>query len=116
MTVVVCCSHMTEVEGPSGPVGLALKGCRAKSWGLCGYNRAIYSYIRTYMCVCVYIYMYIHTRRPYPLNDELNPIRHLLVLAGAHHFVDVSRVRVNGMLGKVKRELCKFCGNFLWCS
>jgi hypothetical protein len=30
-----------------------------------------------------------------PLNAELNPICHLLALAGAHHFVDVSRVRVN---------------------
>jgi hypothetical protein len=30
-----------------------------------------------------------------PLNSELNPIRHLLALAGANHFVDVSRIRVN---------------------
>jgi hypothetical protein len=30
-----------------------------------------------------------------PLNAELNPIRHLLALAGAHQFVDVSRIRVN---------------------
>ena len=30
-----------------------------------------------------------------PLNAELNPIRHLLALAGAHHFVHVSRVRSN---------------------
>jgi hypothetical protein len=30
-----------------------------------------------------------------PLNAELNPIRHLLEVAGAHHFVDVSRIRVN---------------------
>jgi hypothetical protein len=29
-----------------------------------------------------------------PLNAELNPIRHLLALAGARHFVHVSRVRV----------------------
>ena len=29
------------------------------------------------------------------LNAKLNPIRHLLALAGAHHFVHVSRVRVN---------------------
>jgi hypothetical protein len=29
-----------------------------------------------------------------PLNSELNPIRHLLALAGAYHFVDVSRIRV----------------------
>ena len=30
-----------------------------------------------------------------PLNAALNPIRHLLSLAGAHHFVHVSRLRVN---------------------
>jgi hypothetical protein len=29
-----------------------------------------------------------------PLNAELNPIRHLLALVGAHHFVHVSRIRV----------------------
>jgi hypothetical protein len=29
-----------------------------------------------------------------PLNAELNPIRHLLARAGAHHFVDVGRIRV----------------------
>ena len=33
-----------------------------------------------------------------PLNAELNPIRHLLALAGARHFVYVSRVRVNQYL------------------
>jgi hypothetical protein len=35
-----------------------------------------------------------------PLSAELNPIRHLLALAGAHHFVDVSRIRVN----KIKKK------------
>jgi hypothetical protein len=30
-----------------------------------------------------------------PLNAELNPIRHLLALVGAHHFVHVRRIRVN---------------------
>jgi hypothetical protein len=29
------------------------------------------------------------------LNAELNPIRHLLALVEAHHFVDVTRLRVN---------------------
>jgi hypothetical protein len=29
-----------------------------------------------------------------PLNAKLNPICHLLALARAHHFVDVSRIRV----------------------
>ena len=30
-----------------------------------------------------------------PLNAKLNPIRHLLALAGAHHFVHVSSLSVN---------------------
>ena len=30
-----------------------------------------------------------------PLNAELNPVRHLLVLVGAHHVVHVSKVRLN---------------------
>jgi len=30
-----------------------------------------------------------------PLNAKLNPICHLLVLLGAHHILDVSRIRVN---------------------
>ena len=29
-----------------------------------------------------------------PLNDELNPIRHLLALIGDRHIVHVSRIRV----------------------
>ena len=29
------------------------------------------------------------------LNAELNPIRYLLALLGAHHFLHVSRIRVN---------------------
>jgi hypothetical protein len=33
-------------------------------------------------------------KRINPLNAELNPIRHFLALAGAHHFVDVSKKRV----------------------
>jgi hypothetical protein len=33
-----------------------------------------------------------------PLNAELNPIRHLLALAGAHHFVDVSRIKVKAIV------------------
>ena len=39
-----------------------------------------------------------------PLNAELNPIRHLLVLVGARHMVHVSRIRVNQECG----YLCMF--------
>ena len=36
-----------------------------------------------------------------PLNPELNPIFHLLVLLGAHPFLHISRIRVNEViLGK----------------
>jgi hypothetical protein len=44
--------------------------------------------VRTYYFVTISHY-YIN-----PLNTELNPIRHLLALAGGHHFVYVSRIRV----------------------
>jgi len=30
-----------------------------------------------------------------PLNAELNPICYLLALLGAHHFLHVSRIRIN---------------------
>ena len=30
-----------------------------------------------------------------PLNAELNPICHLLALLGAHHILNISRIRVN---------------------
>jgi len=32
-----------------------------------------------------------------PLNPELNPICYLLALLGAHHFLHVSRIRVNDL-------------------
>jgi hypothetical protein len=35
------------------------------------------------------------------LNAELNPIRHLLALAGARHFVHVSRIRVNPLIAEL---------------
>jgi transposase len=34
-----------------------------------------------------------------PLNAELNPIYYLLALLGAHHFLHISRIRVNKELG-----------------
>jgi hypothetical protein len=38
-----------------------------------------------------------------PLNAELNPIRHLLALVGAHHFVHVSSIRVKLIQFSVQR-------------
>jgi hypothetical protein len=40
-----------------------------------------------------------------PLNPELNPIRHLLALTGARHFVDVSRIRIKTMEGVTECEI-----------
>ena len=60
--------------------------------------------------VCyIYIYMYIYIIKYgcvwtfkrllfNPLNAELNPICYLLALLGAHHFLHVSRIRVNFVL------------------
>ena len=42
-----------------------------------------------------------------PLNAELNPICHLLALAGAHHFVHVSRVRVKDGMDRMYRNVRK---------
>jgi hypothetical protein len=39
-----------------------------------------------------------------PLNAELNPIRHLLTLVGAHHFVHVGRIRVNASETEANRQ------------
>ena len=36
-------------------------------------------------------------RRINPLKSELNPISYLLTLLGAHHFLHVSRIRVNAV-------------------
>ena len=33
-----------------------------------------------------------------PLNAELNPVCHLMSLLGAHHILNVSRIRVNPYL------------------
>jgi hypothetical protein len=41
-----------------------------------------------------------------PLNADLNPIRHLLALLGAHHYLYVRRIRVNSDVVK-GRIFCK---------
>jgi hypothetical protein len=53
-----------------------------------------------------------------PLNVELNPICHLLALAGAHHFVDVSRIRVKVHFKEKYKQLYAAClRNFtLFCA
>jgi hypothetical protein len=45
-----------------------------------------------------------------PLNAELIPVCHLLVLLGAHHILHVSRVRVNGEIkGMLLNSLVNKC-------
>jgi hypothetical protein len=44
-----------------------------------------------------------------PFNAELNPIRHLLALAGAHHFVDVTRIRVKVVCLALKMKTLSSC-------
>ena len=39
-----------------------------------------------------------------PLNAELNPIRHLLALVGAHHIVHVSGIRVKKETAELAKE------------
>ena len=49
-----------------------------------------------------------------PLNAELNPICYLLALLGAHHFLHVSRIRVNIALrvGRSLQNPDRYCGPF----
>jgi hypothetical protein len=43
-----------------------------------------------------------------PLNAELNPICHLLILLGAHHILHVSRIRVK------QGSATQTCVNYGW--
>ena len=43
-----------------------------------------------------------------PLDAELNPVRHLLALVGAHHILHVSRVRVNHHFINTRRNSSMF--------
>ena len=43
-------------------------------------------------------YIHSHAHKPFnPLNPELNPIRCLLALLGANHFLHVSRIKVKSL-------------------
>jgi hypothetical protein len=41
-----------------------------------------------------------HVSTPTPLNAEVNPTCHLLALLGAHHILNVSRIRVKAPLSR----------------
>jgi hypothetical protein len=47
-----------------------------------------------------------------PLNAELNPICHLLALLGVHHFLHVSRIRVNKKKTYMETMSCYMCYTF----
>jgi hypothetical protein len=52
------------------------------------------------MCVLIFSTNFIRNISNFvinPLNPELNPICHLLALLGVHHFLHVSRVRVESL-------------------
>ena len=68
------------------------------------YFKIIVSETQTYHTLCSYRYFrkliyYNHILYIVfffnPLNAQLNPIRHLLALIGAHHILRVRRIRVN---------------------
>jgi hypothetical protein len=48
-----------------------------------------FTYMHSVLTLCFFV------TRINPLNTELNPICYLLALLGAHHFLHVSRIRVN---------------------
>jgi hypothetical protein len=47
-----------------------------------------------------------------PLNAELNPICYLLALLGSHHFLHVSRIRVNN-ISLARLDVFKYLGTTL---
>ena len=48
-------------------------------------------------CISIFIYLFIYILLFNPLNAELNFICYLLALLGAHHFFNVSRIRVKSL-------------------
>jgi hypothetical protein len=61
-------------------------------------QRHVHACINLYVRASVYVFHVTKNDRRMghfnPLNAELNPICHLLILLGAHHILHVSRVRV----------------------
>ena len=79
----------------------------------CGYHTALrecvsLKFLKAFLCnlfpndLAKNVLMpFFHLQMPVnPLNADLNPIRHLLALLGAHHILHVSRIRVNKLLSK----------------
>jgi len=50
-----------------------------------------------------------------PLNPELNPICYLLTLLGAHHFLHVSRIRVESLTLRLLMSYIYIWRAYSWC-
>ena len=48
--------------------------------------------------VCLTVIVQLQGQMVNPLNPELNPICYLLALLGAHHFLYISRIKVNNVV------------------
>ena len=76
---------------------------------------AVFTSVQSHALVDVYHNAVLHFTLN-PLNPELNPICYLLALLGAHHFLHVSRIRVNVHCGPIcggqrvgaEFQLCRF--------
>jgi len=55
--------------------------------------------------------LYIGGKVLNPLNPELNPICYLLALLEAHHFLNVSRIRVKSL---ILRLLMSYIYIYIW--
>ena len=69
-------------------------------WSLYRFTASVLHMMRTRDCAfvkssLVFLNIFGPTNPLNPLNPELNPICYLLALLGAHHFLHVSRIRVN---------------------
>ena len=54
--------------------------------------------LQIFYCLCPFSFPVWDFKSFNPLNADLNPICHLLVLLGAHHILHISRISVNSMI------------------
>ena len=86
---------------------------RTPSWNTNSITLEIYRQRHDHHAKCVIAQQDSPTNFPLrfnPLNDESNPICHLLALLGAHHILHVSRIRVNSGKEKSAAEF----RNIIW--
>jgi hypothetical protein len=93
------CLHSIQTFKSSFTVNILYFGTKDQT-----YNSLCQHYISTvfgHQAVLLNVHAVCTIWRPLcfnPLNAELNPVCHLLTLAGALHFVDVSRIKVKGFI------------------